>query len=164
MVVPWPVLKLSAWVRYVMEVQGGRMLLNGHHISQTELWRRDLKEFWDLYEQVDSSHPVFTECMDRTATLPYFLHGDEGRGRSKMPMMVLSFQGLFSHFGRQFLNESGLRVLLLANCLCCYVCIYYIHACDRVHAHTYAPCTHAWKALVLLPTPVHDHSSPLLCW
>ncbi|CAE7650537.1 unnamed protein product [Symbiodinium sp. CCMP2592] len=38
-------------------------------------------EFWDLYQEVDPSHPVFTESLNRKCTLPYFLHGDEGRGR-----------------------------------------------------------------------------------
>ena len=106
----WPVMKLSAWVTYIMQEQGGRMLLNGHHISQAELWQRDLKSFWDLYEQVDENHPVFSENLDRSTTLPYFLHGDEGRGRGKLPVLVLSFQGLFSHFGSNHLNESGLLV------------------------------------------------------
>ena len=74
-------------------------LLQGHHISEVHRWQQDLKEFWDLYEHVDPTHATFTESLDRKCTLPYFLHGDEGRGRTKLPVMVMSFQGLFSHFG-----------------------------------------------------------------
>ena len=108
--IAWPTLKLSSWLKYIME-QGGQLLLAGHHISQSRKWKSDLKEFWDLYEQVDGNHPVFLQNLDRAATLPFFLHGDEGRGRGKQPVMVMSFQGLFSHFGKERLNESGLLVI-----------------------------------------------------
>ena len=108
--IPWPIIPLSSWLRYIMEKQGGSLLLQGHHISQRQRWQMDLQEFWDLYEKVDPSHPIFTENLNRACTLPYFLHGDEGRGRQKQPVMVLSFQGLFSHFGKERLNESGCQV------------------------------------------------------
>ena len=111
---PWPIMKLSSWVRYIMEA-GGQLLLQGHHISQVHSWQQDLKEFWDLYERVDSTHPVFRDGLNRATTLPYFLHGDEGRGRYRQPIMVLSFQGLFSHLGKHRLNESGLQVAMLSN-------------------------------------------------
>ena len=105
--IPWPVMGLSSWVKYVMQEQGGQLLLNGYHISQVELWKISLKHFWDTYFHVDPTHPTFTHGLDRASTLPYFLHGDEGRGKNKSPLMVLSFQGLLSHYGDMHLNESG---------------------------------------------------------
>ena len=105
--IPWPVIPMSSWVHYIMQEQGGSLLLQGNHISQIGKWKHDLKEFWDFYEKVDPSHPTFEQNLDRECTLPFFVHGDEGRGRGKQPVMILSFQGLFSHFGRQRLNESG---------------------------------------------------------
>ena len=107
--IPWPTLPLTSWVRYIMEVQGGQLLLGGHHISQTNLWANDLKEFWDLYEHVDPTHLTFTLPEgERVHTIPYFVHGDEGRGRTKQAVMVFSFQCILSHYGRTRLNESGL--------------------------------------------------------
>ena len=105
--IPWPTMTLTSWVRFVMQKQGGQILLSGHHISQVGLWKRALKQFWDLYQSVDPDHPTFIHALDRTCTLPYFLHGDEGRGRSKQPLLVVSFQGIFSHYGDNHLNESG---------------------------------------------------------
>ena len=103
----WPIIKLGSWVRYILEEQGGQLLLGGHHISQTSLWQKELKEFWDLYEGVDGSHPLFQGAFNRACTIPYFVHGDEGRGRGKQPVLIISFQGILSHFGKHCLNESG---------------------------------------------------------
>ena len=107
--VAWPVLNLSSWVRHIMEVQGGQLLLAGSHISQSHLWKRDLQEFWDLYRAIDPTHPVYSSGMeaDHCITIPFLLHGDEGRGRTKQPVLVISFQGLFSHHGKCRTNMSG---------------------------------------------------------
>ena len=107
--VPWPVMKLSSWVRHVMEDQGGQLLLAGNHISQDHLWKPVLTQFWNFYEGVDPMHPTFQHSLPRACTLPVFVHGDEGRGRSKQPVLIISFQGLLSHLGVHRLNESGLQ-------------------------------------------------------
>ena len=78
---PWPIIKLGSWGKTIVEKQGGQLLLGGHHISQPHLWRKDLKEFWDMYEGVDSNHLIYSlPAADRSSTIPYFVHGDEGRG------------------------------------------------------------------------------------
>jgi hypothetical protein len=39
--------------------------------------------------------------------LPLTLHGDEGRGRNKDPVLIESFVPVISHKGIQFTNISG---------------------------------------------------------
>ena len=106
----WPVLKLSSWLEYIMQEQGGQLLLAGHHISQSHLWKQDLQEFWARYRAIDPTHPVYcsdTLERDHCYTIPFLLHGDEGRGRTKQPVLVISFQGVMSHHGKEKSNISG---------------------------------------------------------
>ena len=61
-------------------------------------------------EAADPDHPVFQDeslRKDLSCTIPYLLHGDEGRGRMKQPILVIAFQGVLSHLGINRLNESG---------------------------------------------------------
>ena len=108
--VTWPAISLTSWARYILEVQGGQLLLAGHHISQPKLWKEALQSFWAKYEAADPDHPVFQDeslRKDLSCTIPYLLHGDEGRGRMKQPILVIAFQGVLSHLGINRLNESG---------------------------------------------------------
>ena len=103
----WPILKLSSWAQYELQ-KGGEMFLAGNNILDEAAWRLELKTFWDRYENIDGSHPLFG--MDPTArsmTIPYLLHGDEGRGRGKIPILTISYQCLLSHYGSHRLNMSG---------------------------------------------------------
>ena len=91
-----------------MEEQGGQLLLGGHSVHQRDLWEPLLEEFWNLYRGVDPTHDIFQYSNNiLRRTLPYLVHGDEGRGRQKSPLMVISFQGLLSHMGKERLNHSG---------------------------------------------------------
>ena len=110
LMVPWPTISLTSWLQYIMQVQGGQLLLQGHHINQPHLWREALRSFWSKYESVDPLHPVFQDeklRKDLNCTIPYLVHGDEGRGRMKQPILVIAFQGVLSHLGIGRLNESG---------------------------------------------------------
>ena len=135
------------------------MLLNGHHIAQSNLWKRDLTEFWDLYERVDADHPVFTEHADRSCTIPYFLHGDEGRGGSKSPILVLSFQGLFSHFGKSRLNESGFQAMLSISFILFFSSLYTNEVLTGLMFYTIRT-----KAFLLFQTSLHCDTCSLLQW
>ena len=104
--VTWPLLHLSAWAKYEFS-QGGQMLLAGHHILQETSWRNELEGFWQRFKLIESNHAVFSAGLDISATIPYMTHGDEGRGRMKLPLLTLSFQGLLSHYGSHRLNTSG---------------------------------------------------------
>ena len=103
----WPVLKLSSWAQYELQ-NGGEMFLAGHNILQEAAWKSEFRNFWDKYEHIDGSHPVFAiEPTARSTTIPFLLHGDEGRGRGKLPILTISCQCLLSHYGSHRLNMSG---------------------------------------------------------
>ena len=107
--VAWPVIKLSAWVKLGLE-RGGEMMLGGHTISNESGWRALLRTFWSRYKLVDDSHPLFNSKLDPEVVLPFYLHGDEGRGRVKKPLLTISFQMVLSHYGPHRLNSSGSRL------------------------------------------------------
>ena len=110
--VPWPVIRLSSWVQYILEIQGGQLLLAGHSTTQPDLWEPVLEQFWNLYQGVDPGHIVYQLGLNRRRTLPFMVHGDEGRGRMKQPLLVVAFQGALSHLGMDRLNQSGWLCLI----------------------------------------------------
>ena len=107
-IVGWPVLRLSDWARCALG-RAGHMLLAGHSLEDEPAWRMELKTFWDRYSLIDGEHPLFSSGIDTAATIPFMIHGDEGRGRNKLPLLTISFQGILSHYGSHRLNMSGFR-------------------------------------------------------
>ena len=106
--VKWPVMHMSQWLECMLS-RGGELILAGHHVSKVDCWQEVFSQFWDSYQQVDPSHPVFHEVPKelRGTYLPLTLHGDEGRGRNKDPVLIESFVPVISHKGIQFTNISG---------------------------------------------------------
>ena len=68
-----------------------------------------LEEFWHRYRFVEDSMPE-----NPRRTLPVMLHGDEGRGQVKRPLMVVSFQPLLSCYGGNNLNSKGQLGLIVS--------------------------------------------------
>ena len=48
-----------------------------------------------------------------THTVPIYIHGDEGRGKYKLPIMVEAFQAAISFKGAGFKNSSGQPGLII---------------------------------------------------
>ena len=105
-VVGWPVLRFSSWAQCAL-ARGGQMLLAGHCLEDEQAWRAELQGFWAKYSCIDGGPPVFSSGIDLSCTIPYMVHGDEGRGRNKQPLLTISFQGILSHYGSHRLNMSG---------------------------------------------------------
>ena len=85
---PWPVLYFSDWVKTTFaDPYNGYFLLGGYKIHQEQHVTNMLKNFWERYQFVDTISTAFP-----SKTVPYFLHGDEGRGQCKRPVMILSAQ------------------------------------------------------------------------
>ena len=63
--------------------------------------------FWSAYKDLQPDHPIFdrTEAQ-RRRTIPILLHGDEGRGLSKDPLLVIAFQVMIPSSGIDHLNCS----------------------------------------------------------
>ena len=107
--VDWPVLYLSDWLKCALEF-GGQLVLAGHQTLDQDSWQSTFRTFWDAYRSVDPTHPLFEHAeslgLDTGLFFPYTIHGDEGRGRCRIPVMVESFSPLltFNHPGHSVLK------------------------------------------------------------
>ena len=111
--VTYPVLFLSSWCRECFK-DGGNMLLGGYSLSEDEHWRPMFREFWQGYR---FSRPDLDLYRDRSFNhdfcVPIQVHGDEGRGRAKRPLMVISYQPVIGCKGPLVTNASGCPVYQL---------------------------------------------------
>ena len=70
-----------------------------------------LANFWNSYSIINPESPVFKrpdysrEFASRL--IPMAMHGDEGRGKAKHPVMVLSVQPIIGPQGPDYVNTSG---------------------------------------------------------
>ena len=49
-----------------------------------------LTKFWDNFRRIFPNHPVFDQYLEMHRVIPYYLHGDGGRGFKKDPIEILS--------------------------------------------------------------------------
>ncbi|CAE7298459.1 unnamed protein product, partial [Symbiodinium sp. CCMP2456] len=105
--VGWPVLFLSAWAQQLFST-GGKVLLGGHTLDNPRRFRKMFTTFWDRFQHVRPDLDIYRRTdRDMGMCIPIALHGDEGRGKLRRPVMVLSFQPIISHKGPHFINSSG---------------------------------------------------------
>ena len=120
MVQDFPVLLPSAWLRYMLSI-GGELALGGHNLEDTSDWRQMLHDFWS---KVQPTMPQLDlGDKDRSLCLPWALHGDEGRGKLKRPIMVLGAQPLISWLGPTTVNLPGYLCHTRSSnssCCCCF--------------------------------------------
>lgn len=60
-----------------------------------------LSRFWSRYAKIDGVHVPYP-----SRTVPWMLHGDEGRGQCKRPLLVVSFQPVIGWSGEEYLNST----------------------------------------------------------
>lgn len=86
---PWPTLMPTDWIKMRCQDDhyGGYFLLGGHKLDRWNDIQRMLATFWERYSSTYGYSPDFPK-----QTLPIYLHGDEGRGQCKRPLMVISWQ------------------------------------------------------------------------
>ena len=86
-----PVLHLSSWAEVSFN-RGGHYFMQGKTLDNADDFSRDLVDFWVNFS---ATHTDFQVARDQWHnTIPICLHGDEGRGRMKRPVMVMSAQCL----------------------------------------------------------------------
>lgn len=86
-----PVLYPSSWAELIFS-NGGHFFLQGKDLSQSDWFSNTLVDFWTKFS---ATHPEYGLPESRwDHTIPIALHGDEGRGRLKHPVMVMSLQPL----------------------------------------------------------------------
>ena len=107
--VNYPFLKLSSWLQFLLQSCGGEFVLGGYQLHENQHYEPMFERFWERYKTVDSSHPLYSEkekCQLAT-TIPFCLHGDEGRTLAKVPLMVESYQPCIPWIGEDELNMLG---------------------------------------------------------
>ena len=55
---------------------------------------------------MDPTHEVFASGYNLGMVIPHSIHGDEGRGLAKKPLMVVAWRLIISHLGPQVCNDS----------------------------------------------------------
>ena len=86
---PWPVLHLSDWLKvgFGHRHYGGSYFLGGYNKTQIGEVETMLAGFWGKHASIDCEQPP-----NPRRTIPFFIHGDEGRGQCRRPLLVISFQ------------------------------------------------------------------------
>lgn len=104
--VKYPVLHLSDWVKCIFSY-GGHFFLGGKSMDHMDEFRGKLCGFWENFRKSEPTLPLFKEdSVDYSTCIPIALHGDEGRGRQKQPVMCVGVQPILPiHKGRT--NMSG---------------------------------------------------------
>ena len=103
----WPTLSMASWIQVLGE-SFPEFMLGGFRMDQEREWRSLLSWFWDMYYQINPTHPIYELAgADHACTIPYMLHGDEGRGLRSLAFMVESWQFVISHLGPYTTNMSG---------------------------------------------------------
>ena len=103
--VDFPVLLPSTWLRFMLSI-GGELILGGHELHSESDWRGMFRSFWSNFQR--SQPGVDLGQISPDMALPLCVHGDEGRGRAKRPIMCISFQPMISHLGPAVTNTSGI--------------------------------------------------------
>lgn len=100
--VNYPVLRIPSWVECIFK-HGGHFFLGGRTLDELPAVRQELRTFWQNYRAIDKDFPMFTEMPESKwgSLIPVAIHGDEGRGRLKNPVMVVSLQSLLPLHGKK---------------------------------------------------------------
>ena len=105
--VQFPVLYLSSWATRIF-ADSAQILLGGHTLDNPSGFRGMFLEFWQRYRWVRPNLDIYKEDgADLSLRIPIGLHGDEGRGKLRRPLMVLSYQPMISYKGPGYSNASG---------------------------------------------------------
>lgn len=101
----WPIISLSSWCKYLLQHKPP-LILGGHDLSGD--WKESFKSFWRNYKVVCPDHPIYNDDgCDSGLCIPYFVHGDEGRGQLRRPYMVVSIQFAIGHGGIETINDNS---------------------------------------------------------
>ena len=109
---------MTDWVKTLIK-RRPQVLLAGCKFEEHMQWKAILRGFWENYRGVNGDHPIFSSGFPLDTAIPYFFHGDEGRGLRNRPIMIEAFQPVISQLGPDKTNESGWLESILdrSNCL-----------------------------------------------
>lgn len=105
---PHAIIRFSDWFAKIMETHPS-FFLGGYDLhTQCKSYEDMFSYFWDNFEGVQATHPVYMEKTreERARCVPIALHGDEGRGLNKVPVLIVSFQVVIPSSGADQLAGS----------------------------------------------------------
>lgn len=102
--VPYPIIKLSSWMESILS-GCPQFFLAGHTLHDQDIYGDMLESFWASHADLEPLHPIHAKPREfRRQCVPISLHGDEGRGLNKVPLLVVAFQVVIPHNGENALN------------------------------------------------------------
>ncbi len=107
----YPFIRLQDWARYLLE-NNSKYLLGGFDITETKNYTEVFQRFWRNYRYLDGKHPTYSHFKEFGHVIPYLVHGDEGRGKGKNPILITSYQPLIAVGGEDYTNMKGWFVLV----------------------------------------------------
>ena len=89
----YPVMFLSDWAECILDM-GGHFFLGGKSLDEVDMFGVQLEDFWTKYQQSNPDLGFFRDVpkSEWKLSVPLAIHGDEGRGRLKQPVLVMSLQ------------------------------------------------------------------------
>ena len=98
---PWPVLHLEDWLETGFKSPySGFYFLGGLKLNNLVEIESLLSDFWGKHSNVEGNKPAIP-----SRTIPVLIHGDEGRGQAKRPLLVISFQPIIGWTGADNVNS-----------------------------------------------------------
>ncbi|CAK8992215.1 Uncharacterized protein SCF082_LOCUS3000 [Durusdinium trenchii] len=103
----FPMIGLKSWAEYLLE-HSPKFLLAGHSLEDHG-YEETFRLFWERYFKLDGNHPVYQNFNESSwgSLVPYCLHGDEGRGKAKRPVLITSYQMIIPQEGLGETNMKG---------------------------------------------------------
>lgn len=98
----YPMLRVPDWVHCIFR-HGGHFFMGGRTMDDLPAFQSELVQFWQNYRSVDPGFAFF-QTNPETAypyCIPIAIHGDEGRGKAKNPIMVISVQPVLPLLGEK---------------------------------------------------------------
>lgn len=107
-----PMLKIFDMAKFLLSSERYAQKLLNSPLSQENTWTHDLMEFWEKWRIIDPTNQVFSDHAGHLHhVIPCMLHGDEGVGHRRKPVMQISFGSLL-RVGKASLE----RMLLITSC------------------------------------------------
>lgn len=106
--VEYPMISLKNWASFML-AHHSRFVLGGFSILEVEKYTAMYSRFWTRFSSLHPQHPFYQHHPEAEwgRCIPYALHGDEGRGKSKSQILIQSYQMIIGSFGEESTNLSG---------------------------------------------------------
>ena len=102
---------MTDWVDCIFR-HGGHFFVGGRSLDNAKEFGVELHNFWENYKVVDPDFAFFGAYpqSEWKRSIPIAIHGDEGRGKAKNPIMVITLQVLLPITGKRT-NMQGFLIL-----------------------------------------------------